>query len=238
MAFSSLCLMLSTLTVTPDRSQFFQYDRITLTCVTNSSGWKVMRTINNNPPQECQFGGAIPGESSCIIEDAYPKYTGEYWCESERGECSNRVNLTVTDRNVILESPSHPVFEGENVTLGCSYKEDKDDLRSTSDFEAAFYRNGSFIGKNKPGKMIIKAEEGFYKCIHPSNLESLESWLAVKARADVSPRLPPSEPAVPWTRVICGIVLFILYNIILILCIYTYPKTDMKRRTADHVLVN
>ncbi|XP_032437905.1 Fc receptor-like protein 4 isoform X2 [Xiphophorus hellerii] len=251
MAFFSLCLMFSlcsaaTLTVTPDRSQFFKYDRITLTCVTNSSGWKVMRTIKNNPLQKCQYGWAIPGESSCIIEDAYPTHTGEYWCESERGERSNRVNLTVTGNNVILESPSHPVFEGENVTLGCSYKEDKDDDTSTSDFEAAFYRNDLFIGKKKPGKMIIEAEEGFYKCLHPSGRQSLKSWLAVRARVpptEIYPPSPPSEPGVPWIRVISGIVLFILYNIILILCVYTYrkwarAKTDMKRRIADHVLVN
>ncbi|XP_043954819.1 uncharacterized protein LOC122821050 isoform X2 [Gambusia affinis] len=208
-----------------------------------------MRKIKNKAAQECERSWGIPTESACNIKYAYPTDTGEYWCESERGETSNKINLTVSDRNVILDGPPHPVFEGENVTLGCSYKKNKDDLTSTSDFEAAFYRNGSFIEKNKPGKMIIEAEEGFYKCIHPSNVESLESWLAVKARADVSPSsppsfpLPPSEPGVPWIRVICGIALFILYNIILILCIYTYrkwarAKTDMKRRTADHVLVN
>ncbi|XP_054912074.1 Fc receptor-like protein 4 [Poeciliopsis prolifica] len=163
MAFSSLCLMLSTLTVTPDRSQFFQYDQITLTCVTNSSGWKVMRTIKNNPLQECQFGWAIPGESSCTIEDAYPTDTGVYWCQSKQGECSNRVNLTVVEGSVILESPSYPVFKGENVTLGCSHKEEDDDI-STSNFEAAFYKDDVFIGKDKQGKMTIKAEEGFYKC--------------------------------------------------------------------------
>ncbi|XP_043954822.1 uncharacterized protein LOC122821052 isoform X2 [Gambusia affinis] len=247
MAFSSLCLMLSLcsaakLTVTPDQSQFFQYDSITLTCVTNSSGWKVMRKIKNKVAQECERSWGIPTESACNVKYALAADIGEYWCESERGETSNKINLTVSAKSVILDSPSHPVVEGETVTLGCSYKKNKKDLTSTSDFEAAFYRNDVFIEKNKPGKMIIKAEEGFYKCIHPSNVESPKSWLAVKARADVSPPpsfpLPPSEPGVPWTRVICGIALFILYNIILILCIYTYPKTDMKRRTADHVLVN
>lgn len=80
---------------------------------------------------------------------------------------------------MILESPSHPVFKGENVTLGCSYKKSKKDVTSTSDFEAMFYRNDVFIGKKKPGKMIIEAEEGFYKCLHPSERQSPKSWLAV-----------------------------------------------------------
>ncbi|XP_007540455.1 uncharacterized protein LOC103129341 [Poecilia formosa] len=254
MAFSSLCLILSTLTVTPDRSQFFQYDRITLTCVTNSSNWKVMRTIKKNPPQQCQRGWATPGDSSCTIENAYPTDTGEYWCESEQRERSNKVKLTVTDKTVILESPSYPVFEGQNVTLGCSYKEE-DDFKSTSDFEAEFYKDDVFIGREKPGKMIIEAKEGFYKCRHPFKGESLKSWLAVRARvpqAEVSPPSPPSPPSplspplspdVPWIRVISFILLFILYTIILILCVYTYrkwarAKTDMKRRIDDHVLLN
>ncbi|XP_043954823.1 uncharacterized protein LOC122821052 isoform X3 [Gambusia affinis] len=168
MAFSSLCLMLSLcsaakLTVTPDQSQFFQYDSITLTCVTNSSGWKVMRKIKNKVAQECERSWGIPTESACNVKYALAADIGEYWCESERGETSNKINLTVSARADVSPPPSFP--------------------------------------------------------------------------------LPPSEPGVPWTRVICGIALFILYNIILILCIYTYrkwarAKTDMKRRTADHVLVN
>ncbi|XP_054912071.1 sialoadhesin-like [Poeciliopsis prolifica] len=170
--------MLSTLTVTPDRSQFFQYDQITLTCVTNSSGWKVMSTIKTSPLQERQFSLAI--SKSCTIEDAYPTDTGVYWCQSEQGECSNRVNITVTEGSVILKSPSCPVFEGENVTLGCFYKENG---ISTSNFEAAFYKDDVFIGKEKRGKMTIKAEEGFYKCVHPSKGESPKSWLAVKGVA-------------------------------------------------------
>ncbi|XP_014870308.1 uncharacterized protein LOC106934737 isoform X1 [Poecilia latipinna] len=253
MAFSSVCLVLclctalsaATLTVTPNRSQFFQYNEIVLACVRNSSGWTVMRQIMNRPPQKCHRGWGIPGNSSCNMENLIPIDTGEYWCESERGERSNKVNLTVTDKTVILESPSYPVFEGQNVTLGCSYKEPYG--KSTSDFDAEFYRDDVFIGREKPGKMIIEAEEGFYKCLHPFKGESLKSWLAVRARvpqAEVSPSPPPPPgPDVPWIRVISFILLFILYTIILILCVYTYrkwarAKTDMKRRIDDHVLLN
>ncbi|XP_035985137.1 Fc receptor-like protein 5 [Fundulus heteroclitus] len=225
MAFSSLCIVLSTLTVTPNQSQFFKYDRIILTCVTNSSGWMVKRTIKSNPPQGCENGWAIPGDSSCIIENAYPSDTGVYWCESERGECSNRVNLTVTAGTVILESPPYPVLEGENVTLGCYYKEEDDEL-STSGFSARFYKDDVFIGTEERGKKAIKAEEGYYKCQHPSKGNSMKSWLAVRARveqADVS-FSPPTPTSIPWTRVICGLLLFILYSIILVLCVLTYRR--------------
>ncbi|MEQ2189214.1 hypothetical protein GOODEAATRI_022915, partial [Goodea atripinnis] len=221
-----------TLTITPKQSQFFQYDRITLTCVSNSSGWTVKRLINNQPPQECKYGWAIPSESSCIIEEAYPSDTGVYWCESQQGECSNRVNLTVAASTVILESPVDPVLEGEHVTLGCSYKEE-DDPSSTSDFSAHFYKDEVFIGTQKPGKMIIKAEEGFYKCQHPSKVNSSKSWLAVRARVKQVEVSPPPPPNIPWTRVICGILLFILYNFILILCIWTYRRWSRARADVN-----
>ncbi|XP_023202851.1 uncharacterized protein LOC111611212 isoform X2 [Xiphophorus maculatus] len=180
MALTSLCFILSTLSVTPHRSQFFQYDRITLTCVANSSGWTVKRTVSSSADQECQHGWAIPSNSSCIIGDAYPEDSGEYWCESQRGECSNKVNITITD----------------NV----------------------------FIGRKIPGELTLKAEEGFYKCQHPSKGESQQSWLAVKAKNQPTDFPPTSPPVIFWPRLICGTVLFIFYSFILILCIHTYRK--------------
>ncbi|XP_023202850.1 uncharacterized protein LOC111611212 isoform X1 [Xiphophorus maculatus] len=223
MALTSLCFILSTLSVTPHRSQFFQYDRITLTCVANSSGWTVKRTVSSSADQECQHGWAIPSNSSCIIGDAYPEDSGEYWCESQRGECSNKVNITITANTVILESPLHPVEEGENVTLRCFYKEDYND-DSTSNFSARFYKDNVFIGRKIPGELTLKAEEGFYKCQHPSKGESQQSWLAVKAKNQPTDFPPTSPPVIFWPRLICGTVLFIFYSFILILCIHTYRK--------------
>uniref|UniRef100_A0A3Q2DUR4 Ig-like domain-containing protein n=1 Tax=Cyprinodon variegatus TaxID=28743 RepID=A0A3Q2DUR4_CYPVA len=73
---------------------FFQYDRISLTCVANFSGWTVKRTVSSYTAQKCQHGWAIPSDNSCTIEDAYPADSGEYWCESDHGECSNKVNIS------------------------------------------------------------------------------------------------------------------------------------------------
>ncbi|XP_024865723.1 low affinity immunoglobulin gamma Fc region receptor II-like [Kryptolebias marmoratus] len=237
MEFSSICLVLSTLSISPNRSQFFQYDQVTLRCESNSSGWKVKRLIPNSSAKECNVDWGLSKESSCNISGVYPADTGVYWCESQGGECSNKINISVTSHSVILESPPHAVLEGDNVTLRCSYKEEDDD-ESTSEFQAHFYKDGAFIGTETTGtktlKSVSKSDEGFYKCQHPSDRESPQSWLAVRDRANPKmPPTPPPPPVISTTRVICSVLLFILYNMMLILCVYIYRKWA-RARAARH----
>ncbi|XP_031174458.1 Fc receptor-like protein 5 [Sander lucioperca] len=247
MEIASLSLMLSaSLIVTPNRSQFFQYEEISLRCAANSSGWTVKRNISARTSQACMFGWGIPGQSSCTVESAFPSDTGVYWCESPQGERSNTVGINVTEGVVILESPALPVTEGDKVTLRCSYRE-KDKQESTSDFSAAFFKNDVFIGSEPAGEMILpavsKTDKGFYKCKHPTKGESPQSWLAVRAQpASASPPPPPSPPSPPWMmplpRLLCSILLFLFYTAILILGIFKYWKwararADRKRRVSD-----
>ncbi|MED6259672.1 hypothetical protein ATANTOWER_027978, partial [Ataeniobius toweri] len=51
-------------------------------------------------------------------------------------------------------------------------------------------------------------------------------------QVEVSPPPLPS-PGLPWTRVICGILLFIFYNFILILCIWTYRRWARARADVN-----
>ncbi|XP_072232981.1 low affinity immunoglobulin gamma Fc region receptor II-a-like [Leuresthes tenuis] len=236
--FALHLLPTATLSVAPDQSQFFQYDRISLSCVANSTGWIVKRNTLQRTAQKCQRGWAIQRGSSCIIENAYPADTGAYWCESPQGECSNTVNITVKAHGVILKSPLHPVEEGKDVTLRCSYRREEEE-EETSDFPANFFKNGVFNGGQTSAELTLNAvsksnHAGFYKCEHPTKGYSPESLLTVKARAPpiLSPTPAPPPQAFPWIRVICSVLLFILYNIILILCVYMYRKWARARADA------
>ncbi|XP_038587434.1 sialoadhesin-like isoform X1 [Micropterus salmoides] len=216
MEITTITLVLTTLSITPNRSQFFQHDRIALSCATpaNSRGWLVRRNTSSGAFQMCKVGCRIPNESSCTIKRAVPSDTGVYWCQSEKGEKSNTVNITVTAGAVILDSPALRVTEGENVKLHCSFKKEKDE--SKSDFPTTFYRNGVFIGNETAGTMILpavsKSDEGFYKCKHPTKGESPQSWLSVR---DVS-TTPPLATYLHWLIPLLVILLLILSVLVLI----------------------
>ena len=90
----------ATLNVYPNRSQFFWYESVTLSCETgeNSGNW-TLKSNASQKPESCSLDWGISqdsNESSCTIENAYPSDSGLYWCESEKGECSNNLNITIT----------------------------------------------------------------------------------------------------------------------------------------------
>ncbi|TMS02011.1 hypothetical protein E3U43_007551 [Larimichthys crocea] len=106
MEATSLCLIISaTLSISPDKSQFFRYDRINLTCASpeNSIGWTLRRNVSSK--------ALFPCKGDCILDDVYPTDTDWYWCQSEDGKCSNVVSINVTAkprRDLLLPSPPPP----------------------------------------------------------------------------------------------------------------------------------
>ncbi|XP_024144219.1 low affinity immunoglobulin gamma Fc region receptor II-b isoform X2 [Oryzias melastigma] len=236
MEFAQLCLILSSLTVSPERSQFRHYETIILSCAANSTGWMVRRNTSYHFSQKCQFGWGVPKESSCKIDTAYPSDSGAYWCENNHGGCSNVVNLTVTASPLILESPVHPVTEGDSVTLRCSYKDERL-ISSTSNFSTNFYKDGQLIGEEKEGRMVITiismSAEGFYSCEDPSRGKTSEkSWVGVRARV-IPPEDPPTDPPhFLWIRIAAGALIFILYAVILLLCLCSIRRWARGRAAA------
>uniref|UniRef100_A0AAY5KIF4 Ig-like domain-containing protein n=1 Tax=Esox lucius TaxID=8010 RepID=A0AAY5KIF4_ESOLU len=181
-----ICL---SLIITPDRSQFFEYESVSLSCEVqgNSAKWRVVK----NAVKASQNPG-----SSYRIPSTKTSDSGLYWCQSWSGEHSKTVNITVHGGHVILESPALPVTEGHSVILNCRYK------KGPSNLTADFYKNGSFIRTETNGGMTIpavnKSDEGLYSCRHPELGRSPErladsSFLFCK----LPPPPPPTPPPLP-----------------------------------------
>ncbi|KAI5104623.1 Fc receptor-like protein 5 [Silurus meridionalis] len=168
------------LIISPSRTQHFTRDSLSLSCEdqSNSTGWTVRRYTDSEGVLDCSQWGSVTG-STCNISFLSTNYTGVYWCESKSGENSSRVNITVHDGGVILESSVHPVTEGHPLTLHCLYRN-----TNPSKLRADFYKDGSVVQNQTTGEMIIhkvsKSDEGFYHCKHPERGESPRSWISVR----------------------------------------------------------
>ncbi|XP_053485849.1 carcinoembryonic antigen-related cell adhesion molecule 5-like isoform X1 [Ictalurus furcatus] len=168
------------LIINPSKTQHFTNDSLSQSCEDqiNSTRWRVRRYTHSERVLDCSRG-SVTG-STCEISFLSTSYTGVYWCESESGENSNPVNITVHDGDVILESPVHPVTEGHPLTLRCLYR-----YPNSSNLRADFYKDGSVLQTQTTGEMIIRtvseSDEGFYHCKHPERGESPKSWVSVRA---------------------------------------------------------
>ncbi|XP_041841819.1 uncharacterized protein LOC121640178 [Melanotaenia boesemani] len=235
MSASAYLVVSAVLTIQPDRSQFHLYESFNVTCVGNN--WMVMRQTSD-PPEPCDQWGR-PNGTSCINRSTYKSDSGSYWCQSENGERSNVLNITV-NLGVILEVPALPLIEGDIVALRCSTR-GRNYKPSSSDFTAKFFHNGTFIGEQPDGNMNLSAastSEGFYECEHPTKGRSARSWLAVRAKVRDKPQPSPDSPLIPVTRVVCSAVLVVLYTVIFIVCVLIYrrwarARADGKKRLSD-----
>ncbi|KAI5104765.1 Fc receptor-like protein 5, partial [Silurus meridionalis] len=162
------------LIINPSRSQHFTADSLSLSCEDqrDSTGWTVRRYTLNQTTLNCS---SVSG-STCNISSLSPSHTGVYWCQSESGERIDSVNITVHNGDVILDSPVHPVTEGNPLTLHCLYRNTK--ISTGIDF----YKHDSIIQNQTTGVMTIssvsKSDEGSYYCKHPERGESPKSWIS------------------------------------------------------------
>ncbi|XP_066537351.1 immunoglobulin superfamily member 1-like [Hoplias malabaricus] len=166
------------LVVSPSRTQHFSTDPLSLSCEgqRDSTGWRVRRYTHSEKVSNCS---SVTG-STCNISSLSTSHTGVYWCESESGAGSEPVNITVHNGSVIMESPVHPVTEGDSLTLRCLYRDPK-----PSNLTADFYKNGSLLQTQTTAEMTIhtvsQSDEGLYHCNNSQKGESPKSWVSVRA---------------------------------------------------------
>ncbi|XP_047454284.1 high affinity immunoglobulin gamma Fc receptor I-like [Mugil cephalus] len=191
MEAASLCVRLSVLVfillsvhnsravfqIIPNRLQLFQYETLSLHCE-GLNGSSLIRGIRGSEG----FLSACEDTNqafTCTVPRAYQADGGEYWCETETGQTSNTVRVTVAPNCVILETPVLPVVEGDCVTLRCRNQ------TAVSNITTTFYKDGREIERNTAGEMTLHrvsdADQGLYKCNILDIGESPESWLAVRA---------------------------------------------------------
>ncbi|XP_041634941.1 Fc receptor-like protein 5 [Cheilinus undulatus] len=191
----------ASLTVSPDRVQHFISDSVSLTCVGNSSQWRVKMFHKDGSLKDCSQD-KMTG-STCIINQ-YTERNHVYWCESGSGEFSNAINTTKQNGDIILVTPVRSVTEGSPVSLSCKLR------YAEKVSNVFFYQNDKLIQSDTRRELNIsavsKSDEGFYKC-QISGRESSQSWMSVKVIRPVS----SSFPLIPMNvGLICGVVIIIL----------------------------
>ncbi|XP_076158608.1 high affinity immunoglobulin gamma Fc receptor I-like isoform X2 [Alosa pseudoharengus] len=229
------------LTVQP--SHVFSGETVTLTCaIQPSSGW----TYAWYKHMRYRWLLLKASETNTYtISRATMSEQGEYKCSGVRESSwtsapqSNTVQITVEDGDVILESPVHPVTEGDPLTLRCRY-------RYPSNISADFYKNGTLLQTSTTGEMSIPAvsraheglykqtsttgemtipavsrsHEGLYKCSNPERGESQESWVTVRVSGSGSSELVEGVGVV--------IRLLIAFALVIFLAILLYHSYKVK----------
>nr|XP_055032069.1 Fc receptor-like protein 5 [Misgurnus anguillicaudatus] len=176
------------LIIRPNRSQHFFFESLSLSCEDHnkSTGWTVRRYTDKLESCSSSDRRSKGTTSTCTIRSLHTSDTGVYWCQSESGEKLHPVNISVHNDDVILDSPVHPVTEGDPLTLRCLYRD-----KNPSNMRAEFYKDGSVVQNQTTGDMMIiptvsKSHEGFYYCKHPERGESPKSWISVRAAGSLS----------------------------------------------------
>ncbi|KAM6949011.1 low affinity immunoglobulin gamma Fc region receptor II-like [Aplochiton taeniatus] len=145
-------------------------------------------------------------------------YSVEPLLDSDHGTVESSYILHA---DVILESPVHPVTEGDHVTLRC--KTQNNSLVSKVDF----YKDGGLLQNGTSREMTIpavsKSHEGLYRCGYSDGEESPESWLLVRV-----------VPSFLQRRLLFGLLVASPYMLATILLVMIHRQRRAKSPAEDH----
>ncbi|XP_058874534.1 Fc receptor-like protein 5 [Acipenser ruthenus] len=191
----------TTLTLEPPFPEIFTGETVTLRCGVEggSAGWKYLwYKDSEDTPVPQTADRSITGDSYTITAAAVSDQ-GQYYCRGQRGDqplysqLSDKVILTVSDGQVILQTPSQPVFEGDSLTLRCRF-------RSYTATTVAFYKDNkelqSQAGTELSVARVSKSDEGSYKCRAWSSHYSAEVWVSVRELRQTTLTLEPPLPEI------------------------------------------
>ncbi|XP_035392481.1 titin-like isoform X2 [Electrophorus electricus] len=201
---------LVSLIIIPNRTQHFSGHSLSLSCEDqrNSTTWRVMQYTQNRSLSNCPPGKGSVTRSTCNISSLSTSHTGVYWCQSKSLGSSKPVNITVHDGDVILDSPVHPVTEGDSLTLRCLLN------KTSSNLISYFYKDGSLFWNQTTGQITIpvisKSDEGLYYCEYPERRESPQSWVSVRDLGPGSSGVIVG-PAVGFSLILLLIIILILF---------------------------
>ncbi|XP_034005982.1 obscurin-like isoform X2 [Trematomus bernacchii] len=210
----------ASLTVSPDSVQHFTKTSVSLSCEGNSTEWRVRMFSKSDYLHRCSSWGTMTG-STCTITRYW--LSGVFWCESETGQFSNAVNITIEyDGQMILVSPVRPVAEGLPVTLSCKLNNE------AAVNNVDFYKNDKLIQNDTRRELTIsavsKSDEGFYKCKQRDAAHGLQKWTSPESWLSVKPSGHGKASQFPILLIVgllCGVSLIIL----LLLFLYLYRKS-------------
>ncbi|XP_030018124.1 high affinity immunoglobulin gamma Fc receptor I-like [Sphaeramia orbicularis] len=190
------CTTTASLKVSPNWSQFFKGQSVSLSCEDEGPGWTLRRNTSTETRTQCGTEWGRGNGSSCRIRTLFSWDSGVYWCESSEGQTRTSISLSVTGGPLVLHSPVLPVMEGQEVSLHCQ-------THPPSNRSADFYKDGVFVGVGPAGHMTIPqvslAHQGVYRCDITGVGQSPPSWMSVsgKPTATPPPALAPPTPSAP-----------------------------------------
>ncbi|KAM8747796.1 uncharacterized protein AB9X84_015695 isoform 2-T4 [Acanthopagrus schlegelii] len=101
------CTHQASLNISPNRTQMFKGEFVSLRCEEDDSsdGWTVTRNTTEGTRSQCGADWGRKDGSSCTISSMMKWYSGVYWCESTGGAASSSITITVTEKPAATTSP-------------------------------------------------------------------------------------------------------------------------------------